>query len=238
MQQLPSCSFELCHRVPVQTASRLSDPPNPLPGPKGTATDRDVVLLNGGYQPRFSMKVRVQGHEVAGSGVNNTALPWPEIRTPPVAAARTMLRCCWLKPLAALAMCCELPCHWLVITALLTIAAVRVMTAASHVQSGEYQRWRLAWATSKRWASIGIVDKSGQPAPCEMLLVGRDAVYLMEVSCWDGGELLVGKDDAGWERRCWSERSLCNMCSTSWRCTEGRMLAAGPVRGMLAASAL
>ncbi|KAI7843970.1 hypothetical protein COHA_002508 [Chlorella ohadii] len=86
-----------------QTASRLSDPPNPLPEPKGSAIDRDTVLLNGGFQPRIFMK------------------------------------------------------------------------------SGEYQRWRLAWATSKRWASIGIVDKSGQPAPCEMLLVGKDAVYLMEI---------------------------------------------------------
>ena len=55
------------------------------------------------------------------------------------------------------------------------------LAIASQLQSGEYQRWRLAWATSKRWASIGIVDKSGQPAPCEMLLVGKDAVYLMEV---------------------------------------------------------
>ena len=41
----------------MQTASRLSDPPNPLPEPKGTATDRDTVLLNGGFQPRFTMKV-------------------------------------------------------------------------------------------------------------------------------------------------------------------------------------
>ena len=48
-------------------------------------------------------------------------------------------------------------------------------------QSGEFQRWRLAWATSKRWASLALVDKRGEPAPCEMLLVGKDAVYLMEV---------------------------------------------------------
>lgn len=40
-----------------QTASRLSDPPNPLPPPKGAATNRDTVLLNGGFQPHFSMKV-------------------------------------------------------------------------------------------------------------------------------------------------------------------------------------
>ena len=49
------------------------------------------------------------------------------------------------------------------------------------VQSGEFQRWRLAFATSKRWASIAVVDRRGAPAPCELLLVGKDAVYLMEV---------------------------------------------------------
>lgn len=53
--------------------------------------------------------------------------------------------------------------------------------SAAPPQSGEFQRWRLAWATAKRWASLAVVDKHGEPAPCEMLLVGKDAVYLMEV---------------------------------------------------------
>ena len=38
-------------------------------------------------------------------------------------------------------------------------------------------------ATSKRWASLAIVDARGAPAPCELLLVGKDAVYLMQVRC-------------------------------------------------------
>lgn len=50
---------QLCPSPPrcAQVASRLSDPPNPLPPPSGAATDRDTLLLNGGYQPWFSMKV-------------------------------------------------------------------------------------------------------------------------------------------------------------------------------------
>jgi len=42
------CKRNLHTHFAVQTASRLSDPPNPLPEPKGSAIDRDTVLLNGG----------------------------------------------------------------------------------------------------------------------------------------------------------------------------------------------
>ncbi|KAI7841496.1 hypothetical protein COHA_004889 [Chlorella ohadii] len=50
------------------------------------------------------------------------------------------------------------------------------------MQAGRYQRWRLAWATIKRFASLAIVDpSSGKPAPCELLLLATDGVYLMQI---------------------------------------------------------
>ncbi len=56
------CKRNLHTHFAVQTASRLSDPPNPLPEPKGSAIDRDTVLLNGGFQPRIFMKVGYLGY--------------------------------------------------------------------------------------------------------------------------------------------------------------------------------
>lgn len=43
----------------------------------------------------------------------------------------------------------------------------------------------MAWATTKRFASIQIVDPAtNKPAPnCEMLLLAKDGVYVMQVGC-------------------------------------------------------
>ncbi|PSC67257.1 HAD-superfamily subfamily IIA hydrolase [Micractinium conductrix] len=51
------------------------------------------------------------------------------------------------------------------------------------MRSGVYCRWRMAWATVKRFATIGIYDAAtGKPATnCETLLLAKDGVFLMQM---------------------------------------------------------
>ncbi|KAL4422772.1 hypothetical protein ABPG75_008969 [Micractinium tetrahymenae] len=49
------------------------------------------------------------------------------------------------------------------------------------LESGKFYRWRLAWATPKRFAPLVILGPDGQPAPCEMQLISKDGVYLMQI---------------------------------------------------------
>lgn len=53
------------------------------------------------------------------------------------------------------------------------------------LQSGKFYRWRLAWATPKRFATLVILGPDGRPAPCEMQLISKDGVYLMQAR-WGG----------------------------------------------------
>lgn len=63
-------------------------------------------------------------------------------------------------------------------------------------QSGKFYRWRLAWATPKRFASLVILGHDGQPAPCEMQLISKDGVYLMQARRGGGG----GERPGAWGR--------------------------------------
>lgn len=60
-----------------------------------------------------------------------------------------------------------------------------LLTSPAHppLQSGAWYRWRAAWATTKRFASLAIVDgATGKPTDaCELLLLTKDGHYLLQV---------------------------------------------------------
>lgn len=55
------------------------------------------------------------------------------------------------------------------------------------VQAGAFYRWRMAWATVKRFASLAILDPAtGAAADCELLLLAKDGHWLMQASAAAG----------------------------------------------------
>lgn len=73
-------------------------------------------------------------------------------------------------------------------------------------QAGAFQRWRLAWATAKRAASLVIADPETQrpAAECDLLLLAKDGVFLMQARrgagcCRQNGERPLR---GGWEICC------------------------------------
>ena len=49
------------------------------------------------------------------------------------------------------------------------------------LKAGEWSRWRMAMAGYKRYMSLEILDEDGNDADCDMQLLAKDGVYLMQV---------------------------------------------------------
>lgn len=62
-------------------------------------------------------------------------------------------------------------------------AALPTIPEHPPLQSGAWYRWRAAWATTKRFASLAIVDgATGTPTDaCKLLLLTKDGHYLLQV---------------------------------------------------------
>lgn len=64
-----------------------------------------------------------------------------------------------------------------------TLSLPKLSLPCHRLQGGVFQRWRVAWATIKRFAILTIADPAtGQPSPdCELLLLSKDGVYLQKL---------------------------------------------------------